>query len=45
VIIDADRRITFAYVTKKMAPAAVIAPALARRVKDIVNHEVKAGVP
>jgi CubicO group peptidase (beta-lactamase class C family) len=38
VIIDVDRRITFAYVMNKMAPAAVIAPALAERVKDIVNH-------
>jgi CubicO group peptidase (beta-lactamase class C family) len=37
VIIDADRRITFAYVMNKMAPVAVIAPALAERVKDIVN--------
>jgi CubicO group peptidase (beta-lactamase class C family) len=38
VIIDVDRRITFAYVMNKMAPAAVIAPALAERVKDIVNR-------
>lgn len=38
VIIDADRRITFAYVMNKMAPAAVIAPALAERVKDIVTR-------
>jgi hypothetical protein len=29
VIMDVDRRITFAYVMNKMAPAAVIAPALA----------------
>ena len=38
VIIDADRRITFAYVMNKIAPAAVIAPALAERVKYIVNR-------
>ncbi len=38
VIIDADRRITFAYVMNKMAPAAVIAPALAERLKDIVDR-------
>jgi CubicO group peptidase (beta-lactamase class C family) len=38
VIIDVDRRITFAYVMNKMAPAAVIAPALAERVKDIVTR-------
>jgi CubicO group peptidase (beta-lactamase class C family) len=38
VIIDADRRITFAYVMNKMAPAAVIAPALAERVSDIVKR-------
>ena len=38
VIIDVDRRITFAYVMNKMAPAAVIAAALAERVKDIVNR-------
>ncbi len=38
VIIDVDRRITFAYVMNKMAPAAAIAPALAERVKDIVNR-------
>ena len=38
VIIDVDRRITFSYVMNKMAPAAVIAPALAERVKDIVNR-------
>ena len=38
VIIELDRRITFAYVMNKMAPAAVIAPALAERVKDIVNR-------
>ena len=37
VIIDVDRRITFAYVMNKMAPAAVIAPALAERLKDIVK--------
>jgi hypothetical protein len=38
VIIDVDRRITFAYVMNKMAPAALIAPALAERVKDIVTR-------
>jgi CubicO group peptidase (beta-lactamase class C family) len=38
VIIDVDRRITFAYVMNKMAPAAVIAPALAELVKDIVTR-------
>jgi hypothetical protein len=38
VIIDVDRRITFAYVMNKMAPAAVIAPALAQRVSDIVKR-------
>ena len=38
VIIDVDRRITFAYVMNKMAPAAVIAPALAERLKDIVTR-------
>jgi CubicO group peptidase (beta-lactamase class C family) len=38
VIIDVDRRITFSYVMNKMAPAAVIAPALAERVKDIVDR-------
>jgi CubicO group peptidase (beta-lactamase class C family) len=38
VIIDVDRRITFAYVMNKMAPAAVIAPALAERVADIVKR-------
>jgi CubicO group peptidase (beta-lactamase class C family) len=38
VIIDVDRRITFAYVMNKMAPAAVIAPALAQRVADIVKR-------
>ncbi len=38
VIIDVDRRITFAYVMNKIAPAAVIAAALAERVKDIVNR-------
>ncbi len=38
VIIDVDRRVTFAYVMNKMAPAAVIATALAERVKDIVNR-------
>jgi CubicO group peptidase (beta-lactamase class C family) len=38
VIINVDRRITFAYVMNKMAPAAVIAPALAERVADIVKR-------
>jgi CubicO group peptidase (beta-lactamase class C family) len=38
VIVDADRRITFAYVMNKMAPAAVIAPALAEKVKEIVTR-------
>ena len=38
VIIDVDRRITFAYVMNKMAPAAVIAPALAERVAEIVKR-------
>src|SRR4051812_27651688 len=39
VIIDVDRRITFAYVMNKMAAGGVtIAPALAERVKDIVNR-------
>ena len=39
VIIDVDRRITFAYVMNKMAPGGgVIAAALGERVKDIVNR-------
>ena len=38
VIIDVDRRITFAYVMNKMAPAAAIAPALAERVSEIVKR-------
>jgi hypothetical protein len=39
VIIDVDRRITFAYVMNKMAPGGgSIAAALAERVKDIVNR-------
>ena len=39
VIIDVDRRMTFAYVMNKMAPSGgTIAAALAERVKDIVNH-------
>ena len=40
VIIDVDRRITFAYVMNKMAPGggAPIAAALGERVKDIVNR-------
>lgn len=37
VIIDVDRRITFAYVMNKMGDG-TIAPALAERVKDIVNR-------
>ena len=39
VIVDVDRRITFAYVMNRMAPAAVIAPALLERVKEIVNSK------
>jgi CubicO group peptidase (beta-lactamase class C family) len=39
VMIDADRRITFAYVMNKMAPAAVIAPALAEQVSTVVKRE------
>jgi CubicO group peptidase (beta-lactamase class C family) len=40
VIIDVDRRITFAYVMNKMAPGggAPIAAALGERVKDVVNR-------
>jgi CubicO group peptidase (beta-lactamase class C family) len=39
VIIDVDRRITFAYVMNKMAPGGgVIAAALAERVSEIVNR-------
>jgi hypothetical protein len=39
VIIDVDRRITFAYVMNKMAPAGgTIAAGLAERVSDIVNR-------
>ncbi len=40
VIIDVDRRITFAYVMNKMAPgvAGSIAAALAERVSDIVKR-------
>jgi hypothetical protein len=40
VIIDVDRRITFAYVMNKMAPGVVgpIAAALAERVSDIVKR-------
>jgi hypothetical protein len=38
VVIDADRRITFAYVMNKLAPGAgTIALALAERVSDIVK--------
>ena len=39
VIIDVDRRMTFAYVMNKMAPGGgTIAAALAERVKEIVNR-------
>ena len=39
VVIDADRRMTFAYVMNKMAPGGgTIAALLAERVKDIVNR-------
>jgi CubicO group peptidase (beta-lactamase class C family) len=40
VVIDVDRRITFAYVMNKMAPGggSPIAAALGERVKDIVNR-------
>ena len=39
VIIDVDRRMTFAYVMNKMAPGGgTIAAALAERVNDIVNR-------
>ena len=39
MVIDADRRMTFAYVMNKMAPGGgTIAAALAERVKDIVNR-------
>jgi hypothetical protein len=39
VIIDVDRRITFAYVMNKMPPGGgSIAAALGERVKDIVNR-------
>ena len=39
VIIDVDRRITFAYVMNKMAPGGgTIAAALAERVSDIVKR-------
>ncbi len=38
VIIDADRRMTFAYVMNKMAPAAAITAALAERVSEIVKR-------
>jgi CubicO group peptidase (beta-lactamase class C family) len=38
VVIDADRRMTFAYVMNKMAPGGgTIAAALAERVSDIVK--------
>jgi hypothetical protein len=38
VMSEVNRCITFAYVTNKMAPAAVIAQAVAERVKDLVNR-------
>ena len=39
VIIDVDRRMTFAYVMNKMAPGGgTIAAALVERVYDIVNR-------
>ena len=39
MIIDVDRRMTFAYVMNKMAPGGgTIAPALAQRVADIVKR-------
>jgi hypothetical protein len=39
VIIEVDRRMTFAYVMNNMAPGGgTIAAALAERVKDIVNR-------
>ena len=39
VVIDVDRRMTFAYVMNKMAPGGgTIAAALAERVYDIVNR-------
>jgi hypothetical protein len=39
MIIDVDRRMTFAYVMNKMAPGGgTIAWALVERVKDIVNR-------
>jgi CubicO group peptidase (beta-lactamase class C family) len=38
VIIDVDRRITFAYVMNKMSPASTIASALAERVSEIVKR-------
>ena len=39
VVIDVDRRITFAYVMNKMAPAGgAIAAALAERVSEIVKR-------
>ena len=39
MVIDVDRRMTFAYVMNKMAPGGgTIAAALAERVKDIVNR-------
>src|SRR5947209_8808569 len=37
VVIDVDRRITFAYVMNKMAPGAAIAAALGERVSEIVK--------
>jgi hypothetical protein len=38
VLIDVDRRMTFAYVMNKMAPVGAIAWALAERVYDIVKR-------
>ena len=42
MLIDVDRRMTFAYVMNKMASGVVgsIAAALVRRLYDIVNHDV-----
>jgi Beta-lactamase len=39
VIIDVDRRITFAYVMNKIAPAAAIAPTLDEQVSEIVKRQ------
>lgn len=40
VLVDADRRITFAYVMNKMAPSGTIAWALAARAYEIVKRDV-----